>query len=88
MIDLFLNSRLEEGRWIKIGRAEAYIPQEAGEPAADPGTGAGPQAITHPRALEGFSPAIFPGSGLQRALTPRGEPERRGDAEILQLFGR
>jgi len=88
MNDLFLNARLEEGRWIKIGRAEAYIPQEPGAPAADPQTAAAPQAITHRRVLEGFSPSIFSRRGLQRAFTPRGEPERRGNAEILQLLGR
>ena len=30
--DLFVNSRVEEGQWIKIGRAKTYIPANAGQP--------------------------------------------------------
>ena len=33
--DLFIDARLHEGQWIKIGRATAYVPQDAGQAPED-----------------------------------------------------
>ena len=33
--DLFIAARLHEGQWIKLGRATAYVPQDAGQAPED-----------------------------------------------------
>ncbi len=76
--DLFLNSRLKDGRWIKIGRAEAYVPQEPGKPAANPETANIPEAIPERGVLQGVLPSRFPGSGLHPSRPPRAGRDKGG----------